>query len=361
MKITIAVDAMSGDYGLEATVPAAAKFLARHPDAQLIMVGQQEPLERAIVQYASEFANRISVIHAEEVVGMDESPQSALKNKKNSSMRVAINLVKEEQAQAIVSAGNTGALMATARFVLKMLEHVDRPAIAKFMPSQGKKPACLLDLGANVDCSAAQLLQFAIMGSVLSSAVQDVPTPRIGLLNVGVEEIKGNEVVKEAYALLKQCSLIEGCNLNFIGNVEGDDIFKGDVDVVVCDGFVGNVALKSVEGAAKVFGFFLKQGFNKNLYSRFCALLAIPVLKYLKQQFDPRRYNGAIFLGLRGIVIKSHGGTDAVGFAFALQEAYEEIKKDVLTRVTHDVAVYMQHLQTAKEKTLKQTEEGAEK
>ncbi len=337
MKITIAVDAMGGDHGLEVSIPAAARFLASHPDTCLILVGQEEPLKEAIAGQLADFKERIEIIHADEVVSMDESPQNALKNKKNSSMRLAINLVKEQKAQAIVSAGNTGALMATARFVLKTLEGVDRPAIAKFMPGSDTV-SCMLDLGANVDCSSEQLLQFAIMGVELTKAVQKIENPKVGLLNIGTEEIKGNEITKEAYILLKNSSL------NFIGNVEADGIFKNTADVVVCDGFVGNIALKTLEGTARMVGIFIKKAFMRTLYARICALISTPSLNFLKAQLDPRRYNGAIFLGLRGIVIKSHGGTDEIGFAYALHEAYAEIKNNVLGHLEQGVSKHILQL-----------------
>ncbi|WP_434777227.1 phosphate acyltransferase PlsX [Neisseria sp. Ec49-e6-T10] len=336
--ITIAVDAMGGDFGLEVTVPAAAYFLNNHPNVQLIMVGDQEQLSAAVKVHAAHVLDRVTIEHSTEVVLMDEAPQIALKNKKNSSMRLAINLVKEGRAQAIVSAGNTGALMATARFVLKTLTGVDRPAIAKFMPNAQQGVTCVLDLGANVDNTPEQLLQFAIMGSELASAVLNKPEPKIGLLNIGEEEIKGNELTKNTYPLLK------ASGLNFVGNVEGNDIFKGNVDVVVTDGFVGNVALKSVEGIAKMISETLKAEFTRSLFTRLCALVSLPVLNALKKRVDTRRYNGAIFLGLKGIVIKSHGGTDSVGFGFALQEAYEEVKNNVIERMEQGMITQMNKL-----------------
>jgi glycerol-3-phosphate acyltransferase PlsX len=257
---------------------------------------------------------------------MDESPQSALKNKKDSSMRVAINLIKEEKAQACVSAGNTGALMATARYVLKMLPGIDRPAIASSLPSQ-KGTTYMLDLGANTDCTAENLLQFAVMGAMLVSSVTGNPKPSIGLLNIGSEDIKGNEVVKQAGELLRRS------HLNFYGNVEGNDIFKGTTDVVVCDGFVGNVALKSAEGIAQLMGRFLTQEFKRNWMTKSMAFVSLLVLNRFKKRLDPRRYNGASFLGLKGIVIKSHGGADSYSFFYAIRTAIEESKNNVLENI----------------------------
>ena len=263
---------------------------------------------------------------------MDESPQSALKNKKNSSMRVAINLIKSGEASACVSAGNTGALMATARFVLKTLPGIDRPAIASLLPSINGT-TCLLDLGANVDSSAEQLLQFAIMGAMLSSVLKKNKNPSVGLLNIGSEEIKGSEVVKETYKLLS------GSHLNFYGNVEGNDIFKGTTDVVVCDGFVGNISLKTTEGLAQMMGRFLAEEFKRNALTKIMALIATPVLKAFKSRLDPRRYNGASFLGLNGIVVKSHGGTDAYGFRFAIETAVEEVENQVIDKIRKQLEI----------------------
>jgi len=275
----------------------------------------------------NKFTNtRLSIQHASEVVEMDESPQSALKNKKDSSMRVAINLIKEEKAQACVSAGNTGALMATARYVLKMLPGIDRPAIASSLPSQ-KGTTYMLDLGANTDCTAENLLQFAVMGAMLVSSVTGNPKPSIGLLNIGSEDIKGNEVVKQAGELLRRS------HLNFYGNVEGNDIFKGTTDVVVCDGFVGNVALKSAEGIAQLMGRFLTQEFKRNWITKSMAFVSLLVLNRFKKRLDPRRYNGASFLGLKGIVIKSHGGADSYSFFYAIRTAIEESKNNVLENI----------------------------
>lgn len=330
MGVTLAVDVMGGDHGPKVTIPAVLEHLRRHADDAVILVGQQEVIAQQLQALGVPGSERLRVHHASQVVGMDESPQLALRNKKDSSMRVAANLVKTGEADACVSAGNTGALMATARYVLKTLPGIDRPAIASFMPSV-KGETCMLDLGANVDCSAEHLLQFALMGSMLVSAVHHVERPTVGLLNIGSEDIKGNEVVKQAAALLRDS------DLNFVGNVEGNDIFKGVVDVVVCDGFVGNVSLKTTEGLAHMLGSFLKEEFSRNLFTKFLALLAMPVLKAFKRRVDPRRYNGASFLGLRGIVVKSHGGADQLAFGTALERAAEEARGGMLQHISERV------------------------
>ncbi len=333
--ITLAVDAMGGDIGLGVTVPGAVAFLKQQPNVRLLMVGDQEQLQAAL-DAARAPMERIEIVHASQVVGMDEQPQLALKNKKDSSMRVAINQVKEGLAQAAVSAGNTGALMATARFVLKTIPGIERPAIAKFLPGAAGHMTLVLDLGANVDCTAEQLVQFAVIGSELVQAMQpERGAPRVGLLNVGTEEIKGTETVKQAFALLKES------RLNFVGNVEGDDVFGGEVDVVVADGFVGNIVLKTIEGAVKFMGGAIKQEFQANLFTKIGALAAMPALKGFKAKLDPRKFNGAIFLGLRGVVIKSHGGTDETGFCYALEEAYHEAKADSLARIEEGVAAQL--------------------
>lgn len=330
--ITLAVDMMGGDEGLSVTLPGALEFLKKHVDARLIMVGDAEELGKAL-RAAKAPHERIRIEHAEEVVGMDESPQLALKNKKHSSMRVAINQVKEGHAQAAVSAGNTGALMATARFVLKTIPGIDRPAIAKFLPSHGDKMTLMLDLGANVDCTAEQLVQFAVIGSELVQALYpNKGLPKVGLLNVGTEDIKGTDTIKKAHELLKSSTL------NFVGNVEGNAVFTGDVDVVVADGFVGNITLKTIEGAVKFMGGAIKNAFQHSVLTKAAAVIALPALKGFKNQFDPRRFNGAIFLGLRGLVIKSHGGTDAVGFAYALEEAYHEAQAGSIAEIEQGVA-----------------------
>lgn len=346
---TIAVDMMGGDDGLPVTLPGALAFLNMQPDARLILVGDADTLQSALKD-AQIDTDRIRIQAASEVVDMDEAPQSALKNKKDSSMRVAINQVKEGHAQAAVSAGNTGALMATARFVLKTIPGIDRPAIAKFLPGQNNHVTLVLDLGANVDCTSEQLLQFAVMGSQLVSAMfPGKPLPRVGLMNVGTEDIKGNSVVKHTHQLLADSSL------NFIGNVEGNAIFSGQVDVVVCDGFTGNVVLKTIEGAVKFIGSVIKEEFTRSLLAKSVALLALPTLKGFKKRLDPRRFNGAIFLGLRGVVVKSHGGTDAEGFCYALQEAYHEIKVDTLEKIEAGIAQQVAMVEDQAEAAEKQT------
>ena len=325
MTITLAVDAMGGDHGPKITVPASINALTRYDQLHIILVGDKELIEKELQK--NKYTNtRLSIQHTTEVVEMDESPQSALKNKKDSSMRVAINLIKEEKAQACVSAGNTGALMATARYVLKMLPGIDRPAIASSLPSQ-KGTTYMLDLGANTDCTAEHLLQFAVMGAMLVSSVTGNPNPSVGLLNIGSEDIKGNEIVKEASELLRRS------HLNFYGNVEGNDIFKGTTDVVVCDGFVGNVALKTAEGIAQLMGRFLTQEFKRNWMTKVMAFVSLPILNRFKKRLDPRRYNGASFLGLKGIVVKSHGSADSYSFFFAIQTAIEESKNNVLEKI----------------------------
>ncbi|CEZ19670.1 fatty acid/phospholipid synthesis protein [Candidatus Methylopumilus planktonicus] len=325
MTITLAVDAMGGDHGPSVTIPASINALSKYDQLHIILVGDKELIQTELQK--NKYTNtRLSIQHASEVVEMDESPQSALKNKKDSSMRVAINLIKEEKAQACISAGNTGALMATARYVLKMLPGIDRPAIASSLPNQ-KGTTYMLDLGANTDCTAENLLQFAVMGAMLVSSVTGKPKPSIGLLNIGSEDIKGNEVVKQAGELLRRS------HLNFYGNVEGNDIFKGTTDVVVCDGFVGNVALKSAEGIAQLMGRFLTQEFKRNWITKSMAFVSLLVLNRFKKRLDPRRYNGASFLGLKGIVIKSHGGADSYSFYYAIRTAIEESKNNVLENI----------------------------
>jgi len=331
-RLTIALDAMGGDHGPSVVVPAALGFLRQRPDAELILVGREEAIQPHLKEAAPGAALRIH--HATQEVAMDELPSRALRNKKDSSMRVAIDLVKRGEADACVSAGNTGALMATARFVLKTLAQVDRPAIIAAVPSLDGQTH-MLDLGANVDCTAEHLLQFAVMGSELVRAVVGIASPRVGLLNIGQEEIKGNEQVRQAHELLAASSL------NYIGYVEGDDIYVGEVDLVVTDGFVGNVALKTSEGAAKFMAHLLRQHFNRNLLSRLAALAALPVLRGFRRTVDPRRYNGASLLGLQGIVIKSHGGADVLAFENAIHIAAKEINTKVIARIQHEVAAHL--------------------
>ncbi len=333
MTITLAVDAMGGDHGPSVTIPASINALSKYDQLHIILVGDKELIQ--IELQKNKYTNtRLSIQHASEVVEMDESPQSALKNKKDSSMRVAINLIKEEKAQACVSAGNTGALMATARYVLKMLPGIDRPAIASSLPSQ-KGTTYMLDLGANTDCTAENLLQFAVMGAMLVSSVTGNLKPSVGLLNIGSEDMKGNEVVRQAGELLRRS------HLNFYGNVEGNDIFKGTTDVVVCDGFVGNVALKTAEGIAQLMGRFLTQEFKRNWITKSMAFVSLLVLNRFKKRLDPRRYNGASFLGLKGIVVKSHGGADSYSFFYAIRTAIEESKNNVLENIQKQLELEM--------------------
>ena len=334
MNNTIALDAMGGDFGPKVIVPAAINALKKHEDLNLILVGDRVKIEFEFKQGSYKQSERLTIHHAAQVVEMNEPPAQALRNKKDSSMRVAINLVKDNQAQACVSAGNTGALMATARYVLHTLAGIDRPAIITTLPSLNGHTH-MLDLGANVDCKAENLFQFAVMGSVLASAVDDIKSPRVGLLNVGSEAIKGNDQVKEANVLLQNSTL------NYIGYVEGDDIFCGEVDVIACDGFVGNVSLKTSEGVAKLISSYAKKSFTKNLFTKFIALLATPVLNEFKNSIDPRRYNGASLLGLKGVVIKSHGGADAFSFENAISVAYIEAKKSVPTLIDKQLENYL--------------------
>lgn len=324
---TIALDAMGGDFGPTTVIPAALSALDRHKNLCLILVGQQEALESALQNAGGEINDRLSIQYASQVVGSSELPSLALRGKKDSSMRIAINLVKEGKAQACVSAGNTGALMATARFVLKTLPGIDRPAICSTLPTT-KGHIHALDLGANVDSSAESLFEFAVMGSALVTAVDNIENPTIGLLNIGEEEIKGNERVKEAARVLS------ASKLNYIGYIEGDGIYMGACDVVVCDGFIGNIMLKTSEGVAKMFTHFMKEEFKRNLFTKIAALVATPVLKAFKKRADPREYNGASLLGLQGIVIKSHGGADSYSFSNAINVAILEIETNVPALIT---------------------------
>jgi len=332
MDITVAVDCMGGDHGPHVTVPAALDFQSRHQDVDIVLVGLRDAIEAELAAQGARTGPRLRVQHASEVVAMDEPPATALRYKKDSSMRVAVNLVKTGGALACVSAGNTGALMAISRFVLKTLAGIDRPAIATVLPNMRGGHSYVLDLGANVDCAAEHLLQFGIMGAMLVTAVEHKARPTVGLLNIGVEDIKGNETVKRAAELLR----VSG--LNFAGNVEGDDIYKGTTDVVVCDGFVGNVALKASEGVAQMMASALRQEFTRNPLRRLAALAAWPVLRSFRQRMDHRRYNGASLLGLRGIVIKSHGSADAYAFGQALTRAVEEVRNNVPQRIMQRMA-----------------------
>ena len=329
---------MGGDFGADVVVPATLEYLRRDKETHLILVGQQALLEEKVGSHP--FAERLTIKHASETVEMDELPSKALRGKKDSSMRVAIDLVKSGNANACVSAGNTGALMATSRFVLKMLPNIDRPAIIKTLPSM-EGHTSVLDLGANVDCTADHLFQFAVMGCEEVSAVSEIANPRVGLLNIGQEEIKGNEQVRRADELLS------GSSLNYVGYVEGDDIWKGGTDVIVADGFVGNIALKSSEGVAKMISDFMKQEFKKNPLTMLAGLVALPVLRSLRQRIDPRRYNGASLLGLRGIVIKSHGSADKLAFMNAISIAKKEVLAEVPTRIAEQVKTHMERREIA--------------
>jgi glycerol-3-phosphate acyltransferase PlsX len=331
MPVTVAVDAMGGDHGPSTTLRAALKFLEETPDARVIAVGQEAPLRAVLAKLHSPARDRLAIHAASEVVEMHEPPADALRKKKDSSMRVAINLVKDEVAQACVSAGNTGALMAISRFVLKTLPGIDRPAIAAQLPTRDGV-VTVLDLGANVNCSPEQLLQFAVMGTALVAAMDGVERPSVGLLNVGEEEIKGNELAKQTAELLR------ASGLNFYGNVEGDDIFKGTTQVIICDGFVGNVALKASEGLVTMLYGILKAEFTRNLFTRLVAFTATPVLRAFKHRVDPRRHNGATLIGLKGVVVKSHGSADVLAFQHALRKAYTEAAHGMLDKIAQRMA-----------------------
>lgn len=329
---------MGGDHGVKTVIPAAIAVLKTHPELFLILTGSEPAIQQQLANSAihvDNFKERFRIIHTDESVGMDELPSHALRNKKDSSMRLALNLVKTGEAQACVSAGNTGALMITAKFVLKTLPGIDRPAIVNEMPGIHGMTR-MLDLGANVDSCAEHLFQFAVMGSVLANAIDNIDRPKVGLLNIGVEEIKGNDQVKRTAHLLANAP-----ELNYIGYVEGDEIFKGTVDVVVCDGFVGNIALKSCEGIAKLFGYFIKTAYQKNWLSRLAGFITYPVLKNIKKQFDHESYNGASFLGLNGIVIKSHGSANSVGFEQAIKKALNEAKKGVPNLIREKISILL--------------------
>ncbi|AKJ31170.1 phosphate acyltransferase [Caldimonas brevitalea] len=335
---------MGGDFGPSVTLPACQAFLQAHPQAELILVGRAEALQSAAAW------PRCTIVAATEVVEMDDPVEVALRRKKDSSMRVAISQVKPADdglapADACVSAGNTGALMAVSRYLLKTLEGIDRPAIATVMPNQKDGYTTVLDLGANVDCGPEHLLQFAVMGSALVAAVQGKDNPTVGLLNIGEEAIKGSETIKRAGELLR--SVAEAGHVNFFGNVEGNDIFKGTTDIVVCDGFVGNIVLKASEGLAGMLSSFIKQEFTRNFATKLAAIVALPVLNQFKKRVDHRRYNGAALLGLRGLVFKSHGSADAFAFEQALNRAYDAARNRLLDRVHDRILETLQALPTA--------------
>lgn len=327
MNVTIALDAMGGDHGPTEIIPAALHVLSRHSNLHLVLVGQEELLLKVMTENNAVPNEQISIKHASETIEMHELPSKALRNKKDSSMRVAIDMVQNGEAQACVSAGNTGALMAISRFVLKMLPGIDRPAICSTMPALNKHTH-LLDLGANVDSSSEQLFQFAVMGSELASAAEDIEVPTIALLNIGSEAMKGNDRVKLAAALLSKS------HLNYVGFAEGTDIYSGKFDVIVCDGFVGNIALKASEGVVGLMNQHAKNAFQKSFYGKLAALVTMPVLRDIRRKLDPRRYNGASLLGLRGIVVKSHGSADKISFAHAIEEAIIEVEKNVPDRIS---------------------------
>jgi len=342
-SVRLAVDCMGGDHGVAVTLPACRAFLDKHPQAELVLVGNADALAPAAGW------PRTRCVAATEVVTMDDGIEVALRRKKDSSMRVAIEQLKagdggDAAAHVCVSAGNTGALMAVARYVLKTLEGIDRPAIATVLPNRRDGFTTVLDLGANVDCTPEQLLQFAVMGSALVAAVDGKDEPSVGLLNIGEEAIKGSETIKRAGELLRAAA-VDG-HLNFHGNVEGDDIFKGTTDIVVCDGFVGNAVLKASEGLAAMLSEFIRQEFTRNAFTKLAALVAMPVLKHFKQRVDHRRYNGAALLGLRGLVFKSHGSADAFAFEQALTRAYDAARNRLLDRVHDRILETLQALPT---------------
>lgn len=332
--ITLAIDAMGGDHGLATTIPAAINALKTHSQLTVLLVGDESAIQQALSSHPHD-ASRVRIQHAEQVVDMDEAPSKALRGKRKSSMRMAIDAVAGGQADACVSAGNTGALMAIAKFVLKTLPGIERPAICTAIPRIGGH-SWVLDLGANVGCSGENLLQFALMGHVLSQAVDGCESPRIGLLNIGQEEMKGHARIWEADALLRQWPL------NYVGYVEGNEMYVGDCDVVVCDGFDGNIALKASEGVAKMIGHYMKSAFLRTWWTKLLGLVASPVLKAFKSSIDPRTYNGAALLGLRGIVVKSHGGADAYAFEQAIRHAVLEVEKQVPNRIATSLEQLMQ-------------------
>lgn len=339
MTITLSIDCMGGDHGPSVTVPAAVSFLAAEAGANLILVGKSEAIQAELQKLRASNHPRLSVVNASEVVTMDDPLEVALRRKKDSSMRVAINLIKDGRAQACVSAGNTGALMAVSRYVLKTLPGVDRPAICTILPNQKDGPTYMLDLGANVDCEPQHLHQFALMGSALVSAMEGKAKPTVGLLNIGEEDIKGNDLVKRTAQLLRADH--ERGILNFYGNVEGNDIFEGTTDIVVCDGFVGNVVLKASEGVGRFVKNALTIEFKRNPLNMLGALIARGAIKAFSRRMNPSRYNGASLLGLRGLVFKSHGGEDAYGYEFAIRRAYEAVHHDVLSRISKSIAELM--------------------
>ena len=327
MTFCIALDGMGGDHGPSEIVPAALLCLKKHKNLELILVGDETTLKSVLSEHGAALNDRLRLLHSTEVVEMHELPSLALRHKKDSSMRIAIQQVKEGHAAACVSAGNTGALMAMARYVLKMLPGIDRPAICSMMPGIAGHTH-VLDLGANIDPSSEQLFQYAVMGAELTSAVDNVNNPSVALLNVGAEEIKGNDRVKQAAVLLQES------HLNYVGFVEGNDLYNNKVDVIVCDGFSGNIALKASEGVAELFSAHASNVFRGSIYGKLVALISSPILKEIRHKIDPRRYNGASLLGLKGIVVKSHGGADKLSFSHAIEEAMKEVSKNVPERIS---------------------------
>lgn len=339
MTVKIAIDVMGGDFGPKVTVAAALEFLRRHSDANVILAGPADAINVELARLKAaldSWGGRLSIRHASEVIAMDDPPAQAMRRKRDSSMHHAVALVKEGAADAAISAGNTGAWMAISSLTLRTIEGVDRPALCSLLPNQKGGLTHMLDLGANVDCKAHHLYQFAVMGAALVAAVEHKEMPQIGLLNIGSEEIKGNETVKEAGELLRAAH--ERGEIHFLGNVEGNDIFKGRADVVVCDGFVGNVALKTAEGMAQMIGRTLKAEFGRNIFTKIGALFALPAINAFRRRYDHRRYNGATLLGLNGIIIKSHGSADAYSFGCALDRAYDEVKTGVLEGIGRRLA-----------------------
>ena len=337
MTIKVSIDASGGDHGIPVSIAAGLKALGQIQDLQLVFVGDEASIQKELDQHpdSQNLAHRFSITHASQVVEMNEPPSIALRKKKDSSMRVAINLVKDHTVDACVSAGNTGALMAISRFVLKTIKGIDRPAIMGRMPTMNGHTH-MLDLGANVDSKPEALLEFAIMGSIAVKHTENIASPTVGLLNIGEEEMKGNENIKNTAELLKNSTL------NYVGFVEGDDIYKDSVDLVVCDGFEGNIALKASEGVAAMMGHYLKQAFTKNIFTKIIALIASPVLKDFKSSLNPGKYNGASLLGLTGIVVKSHGGADANSFLQAIKEAHLEAHAKITEKIASQVSLELE-------------------
>jgi len=331
MTIRISIDCMGGDRGPAVTVAAAVSFVKRTEDAQVILVGQEQIIQSELKKNRFEQHPRVSIVHASEIVTMEDTLEIALRRKKDSSMRVAVSQIKDDGADVCISAGNTGALMAISRYVLKTLPNVDRPAICSILPNQKNKPTYMLDLGANVDCEPQHLQQFAIMASALFESVEGQSRPKVGLLNVGEEDIKGNDLVKKTAVLLRD-EHARGV-INFYGNVEGNDIFAGTTDIVVCDGFVGNVTLKAAEGLGRFVKTVMTNEFKRNIFTMLGGLVARSALKAMAQKMNPSNYNGGSLLGLRGLVIKSHGGADAYSFEWAIQRGYDAAKHDVVGHI----------------------------